>query len=326
MYSGPVIARPLLGLALLALAGASALVLAGARVPAGYLPAALGALTVLFALLRFLRELRERDRRVIAGGAAALGFLCAAVAAVGPYPAALSFAAAFLPALILILLGFGRERLAFELSHLEQAVDDPAARPHARARAAEIRDEARRAARALDPEATGGPAHPGDPRAVFAYAAEVLADACFQDGSAKDAALALGEVPSAWMPAEMRALMIGNLAFFRLAAGDPQGALEGLDAEPAGGPAIRAARAAALIHLDRAAEALALVGRSDDESLPPERLRPRYALLRALALAALGEEKPAREALAQARALPDGEAELRRFRRAIPAQLTSLLD
>jgi hypothetical protein len=320
-----VIARPLFALALLAVAGASALVLAGARAPGGYVPALLGALAVLLALGRLLRELRPRDRRAIAGGAAALGFLCASVAAVGPHPAALSFAAAFLPALVLILLGFGRERLAFELSRLEEAIDDPAARPAARARARAIRDEARSAARALDPEATGGPAHPGDPRAVFAYAAEVLADACFQDGSAEEAALALGDVPSAWMPAAMRPLMLGNLAFFRLAAGAPEAALAGLDAEPAAGPAVRAARALALVHLDRAAEALALVGRSDDDSLPPERLRARYAIVRALSLAALGEAAAARAALTAARALPEGDAELARLRPAVPAQLASLL-
>ena len=125
--------------------------------------------------------------------------------------------------------------------------------------------------------------------------------------------------------------MIANLAFLHLCAGDAAAALAALDRLPEASaaashrPVLRAARALALVHLDRPAEALGLVGRSDAESLPPEHLRARYGFARALALEALGENDAARHAMAEAAAAPGGAAELRRFRPAAPASAAGLL-
>jgi hypothetical protein len=328
-----VTARPPLVVFALAAAGASLLLLAGPHaLPSKYAPAGLGALVATFAVTRLLRDLRPRDRRSIAAGAGALGFLVGDVAGVGPFPASLAFAASFLPAFVLFLAGVGRERLSFELSKLEEAIDDPAARPRAIARAVAIRDEARGAARELDPEARGAPAHAGDPRAVYAYAAEVIAYGRALEGAYAAAVEALGEVPVRWMPAPMRPLMIGNLAFWHLAAGAPDAALAALDRLPEKDAAaehravLRAARAAALVRVGRAAEALEIVGRSDDESLPPDRLKPRFAFVRAAALSALGDDAAARAALSAAVATAEGRAELDRFRPALPVEAGALVD
>jgi hypothetical protein len=126
--------------------------------------------------------------------------------------------------------------------------------------------------------------------------------------------------------------MIGNLAFWHLAAGAPEAALAALDRLPEKDAAaehravLRAARAAALVRMDRAADALAIVGRSDDESLPPDRLKPRFAIIRAAALAATGDDAGARAALAAAAATAEGRAELDRFRPALPAEMGALVD
>jgi hypothetical protein len=325
-----VAARAPLILVALAVAGACAVLLAG--VSPGWAPAGLGALGALGATAWLLREMRPRHRFSIAAGAGALGFLVGTVSGAGPFPASLSFAAAFLPALLFFMAGVGRERVAYELARLEEIVDDAGARPGVIARASAIRDEARAAARALDPEARRAPAHPGDPRGVYAYAAQVVAYARALDADHAGAVEALSEVPIAWMPAPMRPLMLGNLAFWHLCAGDAAGAMAALDRLPEKDAAaehravLRAARALALLHLDRAEEALALVGRSDAESLPPTRLAARYGVVRALALAALGDDEAAAVALAAVRATPEGSAEIERVRPAVPSGGSALLD
>ena len=326
-------ARPTLVVLALAASGAAALHFAGPRAPAGpYAPASLGALVAFLAVGRLLRDLRARDRLSISAGAGALGFLVGAVSGVGPVPASLSFAGAFLPALALLLAGVGRERVAFELSRLEDAVEDPAARSQAVARAMAIRDEARAAARARDPEARGAPEHAGDPRGVYAYAAEVVAYGRARGGDHAGAVASLDEVPVRWMPAAMRPLMIGNLAFFHLCLGAPVAALAALDRLPEKDAAadhravLRAARAAALARLDRGQEALALVGRSDEESLPPDRLKARFAVVRAMALLALGDREGAARELGRARRMDGGPAEVARFRPALGERAGALVD
>lgn len=326
-------ARPTLVLVALAATGATLFLLAGPHaLAAGYTPAGLGALAVALAMARLLGDLRPRARLSIAAGAGALGFLVGAVAGVGPFPAALAFGAAFLPAFALLLAGVGREQLAFEVARLEDVVDDAAARPAALARADAIRTEARAAARALDPDARGAPAHAGDPRAVYAYAAQVLAYGRALEGGYADAVAALGEVPRRWMPGSMRPLMIGNLAVWHLAAGAPEAALAVLDDLPEKDavadhrPVLRAARALALVHLGQAGAALAIVGRSEEEAPSPGRLAPRYALVRALSLAAEGDAAAARALLAATIATPEGRAEVTRLRPAVPASSAALVD
>lgn len=326
-------ARP--SLVVLALAGAGAAALLFVEPPVRsttYVPAGIGALVALAASAWLLRELGGRGRTTFAVGAGVLGFLAGSVSGVGPFPASLAYAAAFLPAGLLFLAGVGRDRLVSELSRLEDASDDAAARPRVAARAAALRDQARVAARALDPEGRETPPHFGDPRAVHAYAAQVLARARALDGAYGEAVAALGEVPVPWMPAPLRTLMVGNLSFYHLSAGDPAAALAVLDrlseaeAEAVHRPVLRAARALALVHLDRAGEALALVGRDDGASLPPEHLRARYALVRVCALVALGEDDAARVALSAALAAPEGREEIARLRPAVPARAASMLD
>ena len=321
-------ARPSLVILTLAAAGAAGLLFVEPHaLTSAYPPATLGALVVLAATAWLLRELKPRDRAVVSAGAAGLGFLIGAVSGVGPFPAPLAYAGAFLPAALFFMAGLGRERLAYELARLEAEADDPAARPRVLRRAAALRDEARAAAREIDPEASASPRYPGDPRAVYAYAAQVVAYTQAQGGAFAEAIAALGEVPLPWMPAPMRPLMMGNLAFFHLSAGDGAGALAALDRLPESEAAaphravLRAARAAALVHLDHPAEALALVGRSDADAVPPEHLRPRYAVVRAGALIALGEEGAARAALEPA----SGE-EARRWRGAMPERIRRAME
>ncbi|APR82307.1 Hypothetical protein A7982_07656 [Minicystis rosea] len=323
-------ARPTLVVFALAATGACLLLLAGPHaLTSDYAPAGLGAVIAAGAVARLLGDLRAKDRLSIAAGAGFLGFLVGSVSGVGPFPASLSFAGAFLPAFVLFVAGIGRERAAFELAKLEQAIDDPEARPRAKARAVAIRDEARSAARALDPEAKGSSTHAGDPRAVYAYAAEVIADAHALDQAYAAAVETLGEVPVRWMPVPMRPLMIGNLAFWHLAAGAPDAALAALDRLPEAEaaaehrPVLRAARALALVHLARTDEALDAVGRSDDDTLPPDRLKPRYAIVRALAAR---DDASIRAALAAVVATKEGRDELQRMRPAVPASAAAIVD
>lgn len=315
-------ARPTLVVFAIAAMGASLLLLAGPHaLPSTYAPAALGALVSGLVTARLLRDLRGRDRLSIAAGAGFLGFLTGAVSGVGPFPASLAFAGAFLPAFALFLLGVGRERAAFELAELEEALDDPAKRPAVVERATALREEAGRAAREIDPQAKSAPEHAGDPRAVHAYASQVVAYGRALDGAHDAAIAALEPIPVVWMPAPMRPLMISNLAFFHLCAGAPEAALAALDrlaekdAFPEHRAALRVTRAAALAHLGRLEEARALVGSSDDEVTPPERLAHRFAIVRAFCEADPDRARAALTAVARA---PEGRAELARFRAAAP--------
>lgn len=318
-------ARPTLVVFALAAAGAALLLLAGPHaLPSVYAPAALGAAIALAAVGSLLRDLRARDRWSIASGAGVLGFLVGGVSGIGPFPASLAYAGAFLPALVLFLAGVGRERQAFELAKLEEGLEDAASRPKIAARAREIRDEARAAAREMDPEARTAPVHAGDARAVYAYAAEVMAYGAALDGRYEDAIAALDEVPVRWMPAPMRPLMVGNLAFFHLCAGDADQALSALDRLPEKDAAsehravLRAARAMALVRCDRAGEALAIVGRSDEESLPPDRLKARFGLVRGAALIAAGEAESGEAVIAGVVKSEEGRGELSKLRKALP--------
>ncbi len=316
------IGRPTLVATLLAAGGAAALLLAeGWLPPSRYSPAALGAGCAALATHGILRELRRRDRVAISLGAGMLGFLAGAAAAGGAHPWALGFAGAWAPALMLFLAGVGRERLIFELERLENEAEVDARRPAALRRAVEIRDRAREAARGVDPEGAEGPSHPGDARAVYAYAAQVAAYAHAQDARYDEAIASLGAVPPAWMPAPMRPLMLSNLSHWRLCAGDVEGARAALDAIdeatalPAVRPIVRGARAAVLVREGDVEGALDLVGRRDGELGEPPFVRDRYRVARAHALAAKGDEAGARAELR--RVVEDaGVAELRRWVRA----------
>ena len=128
--------RPTVVAVLLAVGGASALLLLEERLPpAGLAPALLGGALVLGTMLSLLRELRQRDRLAIAGGAAVLGFFAGVSAGAGVHPWALGYGGAWLPAILLFVGGVGRERLAFELERLETECDIPAKRAGALARA-----------------------------------------------------------------------------------------------------------------------------------------------------------------------------------------------
>jgi hypothetical protein len=315
-----VTARPTLVVLVSAALGALALVILGPLLPPStYGSAALGALAAFGTTLWLLRELRRRDRISITAGAGALGFLIGIASSAGPYPEALSFAAAWLPAYLLFVGGIGRERLAFELARLEEVSDQADRRPEVIARASAILGEAREASRALDPEAEEAPLHAGDPRAVYAYAAQVVAYCRALDRDFEAAIAFLGEVPPVWMPAPMRPLMLGNLAFFHLCAGAPEAALGALEklpeqeAPPASRAALRVMRAAVLVHQGKPAESLALVGAAGDDAGEPAHLRARFALTRAHALVKQGDRAAAESEIRRAIAAPGGADELRRW-------------
>jgi hypothetical protein len=315
-----VTARPsLVVLGAAALGAFSLLLLGPSLLPWAYGPAALGALAAFGTTLWLLRELRRRDRISLAAGAGVLGFLVGIASSAGPYPEALSFAAAWLPALLLFIGGIGRERLALELARLEEASDHKGYRPQVIARASAILGEARAAARILDPEAREAPVHAGDPRAVYAYAAQVVAYCRGLDRDFEAAVAALGEVPPFWMPAPMRPLMLSNLAFFHLCAGAPDAALAELDklpeqdAPPASRAALRVMRAAVFLRQGKPAESLALVGAAGDDAGEPEHLRARFAVTRAHALAAQGDPAAAEGEVRRALAAPGGADEIRRW-------------
>lgn len=313
-------ARPTLVVLASAALGAFALMVLGpSLLPSTVGPAGLGALAAFGTTLWLLRELRRRDRLSMSAGAAALGFLIGLASSAGPYPEALSFAAAWLPAYLLFLGGIGRERLAFELARLEDVSDQADRRPEVIARASAILGEARAAARDLDPEASEAPLHAGDPRAVYAYAAQVVAYCRALDRAFDAAIAALGEVPPIWMPAPLRPLMLSNLAFFHLCAGAPAEALRALDqlpeqaAPPASRAALRVMRAAVLVHQGKPAESLELIGAAGDDAGEPEHLRARFAVTRAHALAAQGDRAAAEGEVRRAQGAPGGADEIRRW-------------
>lgn len=313
------IGSPVRAVVLLATSGTAALLLAEAWLPASaYASPALGAACVLAATSALLRDLPRRNAGVLALGAAAIGFVGALAAARGAHAWPLGFGAAWLPALLLFLGGIGHEQLLFELTRLENEAEMPALRPRALERAERIRDVTRTAARAIDPQASGRPTHPGDARAIHAYAAQVAGFALSLDGRYGEAAASLGEVPPPWMPAPMRALMLSNLSHWQLCAGDIEGAARTLERAPDGDaplpvrPYLRGARAAVLVRSGDLEAAFDLVGRRDGEVGEPPAVRQRYRITRAHALSAKGEPAAARAELR--RVVADaGVEELRRW-------------
>ncbi|AUX26947.1 hypothetical protein SOCEGT47_075190 [Sorangium cellulosum] len=153
---------------------------------------------------------------------------------------------------------------------------------------------------------TPGPAPPAlrdDPRLAYVYAAQVVGQSLAWQGDYRGAAAALRDVPPAWMPPRMRALLRSHLAQWQLCAGDIDGArqlLEDLDEERAPAsvrPIVRGARAAVLVRTGDADAALSLVGRGDDQRDEPTEVRQRCRITRAHALAARGELAAARAEL-----------------------------
>ncbi|MGK4008428.1 hypothetical protein WMF31_37810 [Sorangium sp. So ce1036] len=151
--------------------------------------------------------------------------------------------------------------------------------------------------------ASAPPALRDDPRLAYVYAAQVVGQSLAWQGDYRGAAAALRDVPPAWMPPRLRALLRSHLAQWQLCAGDIDGArqlLEDLDEERAPAsvrPIVRGARAAVLVRTGDADAALSLVGRDDDQRDEPTEVRQRCRITRAHALAARGELSAARAEL-----------------------------
>lgn len=307
---------------LLCAAGMAALALAGQRMPELRLgPAALGAISALVVMAALLRGLRGRDRMILAGIAGGLGFFTGLAASSGLFPWPLGFGGAWAPMLMMLLAEIGEDRIGTELARLETEADDPAARPEALRRAKEIRERALGEARALEEAGARPPASESDPRVLAACAAQVVAYALSKDGRHGEAADALAEIPPAWMPPDRQPVMLSNISWLRLCAGDVEAAQQALaGATGKGAPAVaqdvlRAARAAVMVHAGQLEEALDLVGREDRDRGEPPFIRQRNRITRAHALAAQGDVEGARAELQKA--LEDGGEE--ELRRAIPA-------
>lgn len=316
------VGRPTLIAALLAMCGAGALLVLGeALPPTHYGSAILGAVCASVTTHVLLRELKRRDRVSISIGVGMLGFLAGAAAATGAYPWPLGFAGAYVPALLLFFAGVGRERLFLELERLEGEADDAAARPRVLRRVMSIRDSARKAARAIDPDADEEAFHAGDARAIYAYAAQVAGYLLSLEGRYDEAIAALSEVPMPWMPKPLRPFMMSNLSCWHLCAGDLEGARRTIDQAPEDGtepevrPILRGTRAAVLVREGDAEAALDLIGRKDGELGEPPIVTQRYRITRAHAFAAQGEIEAARAEIQ--RVIEDGEIE--ELRRWLPA-------
>ncbi|AUX37547.1 MULTISPECIES: hypothetical protein [Sorangium] len=208
-------------------------------------------------------------------------------------PAGAACAIAAVAALLLLLGGLVQARRAAR----------PARRAEAPAPARRARWAARPAARAGEDRAASPPSHRGDPRAIYAYAAQVVGQSLAFHGSYRAAAASLRHVPLDWTPPGVRLLVMSNLAQWQLCAGDVEAArrlLPDLDEERAPAsvrPLVRGARAAVLVRTGDAEGALSLVGRSDRERDEPSEVRQRYRITRAHALAARGDLAAARAEL-----------------------------
>lgn len=312
---------PSLVVAAVAAAGAVAFRFAPiALPPSRYAPAALGAAAAVLVTGALISELPRGPRLSISAVAGVLGFFVGTACSVfGVNPWSAGFGGAFLPALLLFLAGFGREQLALELARLENDVDDKIRRPHVLERVRKIRDGALAEAKRLDPSNEKSPENPGDPRAVYAYAAQIVAYGAALEGRFADAVASLGPVPPAWMPGSMRLLMLSNLAFWQLCTKDVEGARKTVDrgdekdSLPEARPNFRATRAMVLACSGKADEALEIVGRTDADASVPERVRPRFGIVRAHALAASGDKEAARRELTSVLEGPVGVDELRRW-------------
>lgn len=312
--------RPTFVVALCAALGTIGLRLASPYLPPSkYAPALVGALGALLVTAFLLRDLPKAQRNGLALAAGVLGFFvgvaASATLAKMLWPA--GFGTAWMPAFLLFLAGFGAERLTHELTRLENDIDRSAERPRVIARGIEIRDAAEAEAKRLDPQTKTTPKDASDPRTVFAYAAQVVGYGYALDERFDDAVASLGKVPVVWMPAPMRLLMLGNLAFWNLCRGDvpaAQKAIEAGDEEgalPEARPHFRVSKAMVLVHAGKAKQALDIVG--DKEGTEPLRLRRRYALVRAHALMGSGREAEARTALEDMLEDPAGADEVRRW-------------
>jgi hypothetical protein len=117
----------------------------------------------------------------------------------------------------------------------------------------------------------------------------------------------------------MRLLMLSNLAFWQLCTDDVPAATTTIgkavekDSLPESRPNLRATRALVLVQAGKPAEALAIVGREDGDAGEPERIRPRYTIVRAHALCAEGSTEAARVEIERVLEGPLGTDEIRRL-------------
>ncbi|XYH97030.1 hypothetical protein ACMHYB_56215 [Sorangium sp. So ce1128] len=236
-----------------------------------------------------------------AAGAAASGLASVALPGRRDTPRALVAAGALAvaTAALLLLGGFLQEKLNLGPARLRSRAD----RADAPARARPAHPVVPPAARpAVDP-AEAPPTHLGDPRVIYAYAAQVVGQSLAWEGNYKAAAASLRNIPPDWMLPQVRALLLSNLAQWQLCAGDLDAArrlLDDLDegrAPASVRPLVRGARAAVLVRAGDVEGALALVGRRDGERDEPTEVRQRYRITRAHALAARGELAAARTEL-----------------------------
>ncbi|XXY54768.1 hypothetical protein WME91_26920 [Sorangium sp. So ce269] len=232
-----------------------------------------------------------------AAGAAASGLAWVALPGFRGTPRALVAAGALAvaTAALLLLGGFLQEKLALGPARLRSRAD----RADAPARARPAQPPQPPAAR----PAVAPPSHLGDPRVIYAYAAQVVGQSLAWEGNYKAAAASLRDIPPDWILPQVRMLLLSNLAQWQLCAGDLGAAtrlLDDLDEDRAPAsvrPLVRGARAAVLVRTGDVEAALSLVGRRDGELDEPAEVRQRYRITRAHALAARGELAAARAEL-----------------------------
>ncbi|WP_437505262.1 hypothetical protein [Sorangium sp. So ce1099] len=228
-----------------------------------------------------------------AAGAAASGLAWVALPGFRGTPRALVAAGALAvaTAALLLLGGFLQEKLPLGPARHRSRADraDAPARP--------------RPARPPQRPAAAPPSHLGDPRIIYAYAAQVVGQSLAWEGNYKAAAASLRDIPPDWILPQVRVLLLSNLAQWQLCAGDLGAAtrlLDDLDEDRAPAsvrPLVRGARAAVLVRAGDVEGALSLVGRRDGERDEPAEVRQRYRITRAHALAARGELAAARAEL-----------------------------
>ncbi|MGK3969703.1 hypothetical protein WMF38_33060 [Sorangium sp. So ce118] len=232
-----------------------------------------------------------------AAGAAASGLAWVALPGFRGTPRALVAAGALAvaTAALLLLGGFLQEKLTLGPARLRSRAD----RADAPARARPAQPPQPPAAR----PAVAPPSHLGDPRVIYAYAAQVVGQSLAWEGNYKAAAASLRDIPPDWILPQVRVLLLSNLAQWQLCAGDLGAAtrlLDDLDEDRAPAsvrPLVRGARAAVLVRAGDVEAALSLVGRRDGEMDEPAEVRQRYRITRAHALAARGELAAARAEL-----------------------------
>ncbi|MGK3988137.1 hypothetical protein WME99_34160 [Sorangium sp. So ce136] len=236
-----------------------------------------------------------------AAGAAASGLAWVALPGFRDAPRALVAAGALAvaTAALLLLGGFLQEKLTLGPARLRSRAD----RADASARARPAQPPRPPAGRPAVAPAAAPPSHLGDPRVIYAYAAQVVGQSLAWEGNYKAAAASLRDIPPDWILPQVRVLLLSNLAQWQLCAGDLGAAtrlLDDLDEDRAPAsvrPLVRGARAAVLVRAGDVEGALSLVGRRDGERGEPAEVRQRYRITRAHALAARGELAAARAEL-----------------------------